>query len=138
MLDVNQEIQCPKCGDALLEGKPYCPNCGLAVGSQVERTAIDSYVQARIAQELSARLKDQGNLVREIGDKAEDVVWGRLKRYGWILTISTVVITVLLALWGVKSFDDAGNKIVETARQRVEPLIQNTEGRAKAAQRSEE
>ncbi len=34
-----------------------------------------------------------------------------------------------------KSIDDARNKIIETARQRVEPLIQNAESRANVAQR---
>ena len=41
---------------------------------------------------------------------------------------------VVLAGWGIKSIDDAGKKIVESARQRVEPVIQSTEDRAKAAQ----
>src|ERR1035441_7875140 len=130
MPDITPEIKCPKCGDALLEGKPYCPNCGLSVGPQVERTAIDSYIQARIAQELSTRLKDQGSLVREIGDRAEDVVWGRLKRYGFIVTI----LIVILGFLGVKSIDDAERKIVDSAGQRVEPLIQKVEGRAKAVE----
>src|SRR6266550_4140893 len=121
MPDAQQGNACPKCGDALVKDKPYCPNCGLAVGTPTNRTAIDSYIQAKIDQELSARLKDQSSLVREIGDKAEDVVWARFKRYGWIVA----VLIVILGLWGVKSIDDAGGKIVESARQRVEPLIQN-------------
>jgi len=79
---------------------------------------------------LSVRLKDQSNLVREIADKAEDVVWRRLKRANWIVA----ALVASLALWGFKSIDDAGNKIVETGRQRVEPLIQAAELRAKAAQ----
>jgi uncharacterized Zn finger protein (UPF0148 family) len=122
--------QCPKCGDALIAEKPFCPNCGLPVGSASNRAAIDHYIQAKIAQELSLRLKDQTSLVRELGDKAEDVVWGRLKRYTWVVGI----LIFIFGLWGFKSIDDAGTKIVAEARQRVEPLIQNAETRARAAQ----
>jgi hypothetical protein len=121
---------CPKCGDNLIDQKTYCANCGLAVGQGPDRVAIDSYVQAKVNQELSSRLKEQSNLVREIGDKAEDIVWARLKRYGWIIT----ALIVIIGLWGIKTIDDAGKKIVESAGQRVEPLIKSTESRAKSVQ----
>ncbi|MEP7353285.1 MAG: zinc ribbon domain-containing protein [Acidobacteriota bacterium] len=124
------ENKCPKCGDLLVLEKPFCPNCGLAVGHLADRIAIDSYVQAKLAQELSVRLKDQSTLVREIGDKAEDVVWARLKRYGWVVTIGLV----LLGFWGIKSIDDAGTKIVASASQRVEPLIKGVEAKSEIAQ----
>lgn len=130
MHDSNQATKCPQCGDTLIEGKSHCAGCGLAVGSTADRRTIDSYIQARINQELSARLKDQSSLVREIGDKAEDVVWGRLKRY----TFLSVILLAILGWVGINKVDDAISKVVETARQRVEPLVQNAENRAKAAQ----
>ena len=121
---------CPKCGDALIDGKLFCPNCGLAIVSLPERVAIDSYVEARVQQAMSARLADQNNLTREIADRAEDVVWSRIKRYTWAAGLALF----LLGLYGFSSIQEAKTTIANEARSRLEPVIEDTEKRVKAAQ----
>jgi uncharacterized Zn finger protein (UPF0148 family) len=121
---------CPRCGDALIAGKLYCANCGLAIVALPERVAIDAYVEAKVSQALASRLSDQTSLVREIGDKAEDVVWTRLKRYTWAVGI----FLFLMGLYGVSSIQQAKSKIVDEAHSRLEPVIEDTEKRVSAAQ----
>jgi uncharacterized Zn finger protein (UPF0148 family) len=127
MPDAPNVPTCPKCGDPLLHGKCFCPNCGLAVAPLTDRATIDAYIQAKISQELTSRLKDQASLVREIGNQAEDVVWARLKRYTWILSIAFAIIGLILTLYGVKSLDDAKQKVVSAAKEQVEPSIRQLE-----------
>lgn len=71
-----------------------------------DRIAIDSYIEARANRILDARLSDQATLVREVADKAEDVVWARLKRY----TIIVSVIVAGLGAYGISSIHDAKTK----------------------------
>ena len=121
---------CPKCGDALIEGKMFCPNCGLAIVSAPERVAVDAYIEARVSQAVDARMADKNSLVRGIADDAEDVVWTRIKRYTWVAGIAIF----LLGLYGFSSIQQAKSTIVSEARARLDPVINDTEGRVKKAQ----
>ena len=75
---------CVVCSKALVEGGDYCPFCGAEAVSASSVSAIDAYVRKKVDLELSGRLKDQNSVVREIGDKAEEILWSRLKRYSLI------------------------------------------------------
>lgn len=121
---------CPRCRDALIDNKMFCPNCGLALVALPERVAIDSYVEARVQQVLSARVVDQNSLIREVGDKAEDVVWTRIRRYTWAAGVTLF----LLGLYGFSSIHEAKTTIVNEARSRLDPVIEDTEKRVKVAQ----
>ncbi len=114
----------------MIAGKLYCANCGLAVVAIPERVAVDAYIEAKVGRTLANRLVDQTSLVREIGDRAEDVVWGRLKRYTWAVSIAIF----LLGLYGITSIREAKTKIVDEASSRLEPVIADTEKRALLAQ----
>lgn len=129
MPDVKSSDLCPRCADPLIPGKLYCANCGLAVIALPDRVPIDAYIEAKVGEALARRLVDQTSLVREIGDKAEDVVWARLKRYTWAVTIALF----LLGLYGITSIQEAKSKIVDEARTRLEPVIADTEKRVTSA-----
>jgi hypothetical protein len=86
-------------------------------------SAIDTYIQNKLTLELSARLKDQSNIVRELADKAEDTVWNRLRRYTIILGIGAAI----LAFFGLKPLYEIYNQIkpmVSAAEQRVQAVTQ--------------
>ena len=77
---------------------------------------------------LSDRLKDQSSLVREIGDKAEDVVWSRFKRYTVIFGVLLTVILGFVAFVGIRTLDDVSN--------RIEPVVKAAEQRALVAKQT--
>jgi hypothetical protein len=112
------------CLKPLVDGGDFCAFCGTRRTPLLTTTAIDVYVQNRLNLEMSNRLKDQASLVREIGDKAEDVVWKRLKLFGALLT----VILGFIAFIGIKTLDDIS--------KRIEPIISAAEQRAQAAKRT--
>lgn len=117
---------CPDCGGALLGAAPFCPHCGSPVLSKSQRAQVDAYVQNRIARELNSRLTDEKTLVRELGDKVEDLVWKRIWRF-----VSLVTLLVGVVAWlGYSSFKD----ITDSAKRRLEPIISDAESRAKRAQ----
>ena len=86
-------------------------------------SAIDAYIQNKMTLELSARLKDQTSIVRELADKAEDTVWNRLKRYTVILGIGAAI----LAYFGLKPLYDFYYRIepmVNAADERIQTVTQ--------------
>ncbi len=127
---------CVACSAPLVEGGKFCPNCGTRVVPASMTSAIDAYIQNKVNQELSSRLKDQDSLVREIGDKAEDVVWRRLKQYGVIIGGSSVIILALIAFVGIKKLGDVQEGVQQAVTARLEPVVSAAEQRAQAAQRT--
>ena len=105
---------CIVCSKPLVEGGEFCPSCGARNPTPVMTTVIDAYVQNRVDQEISDRLKDQTGVVRELGDKAEEVVLKRFKTY---MTLFGALVAVL-AFVGIKSVRD----LLEPVAQRVETL----------------
>jgi hypothetical protein len=87
-------------------------------------SAIDAYVQNKVNLEISSRLTDQASLVREIGDKAEDIVWKRLKQYGVLFGLLLAGILGFIAFLGIKTLDDVS--------KRIEPIVSAAEQRAQA------
>lgn len=119
---------CPKCNEALIAGKAYCPNCGLLVGSPSD-AALRAYVDAKVTSELGAKVKDSAGIVREVADKVEDVVWTRLKRYTVIIGVCVAIIVALVTFIGLKTYDDLKQSVLK----RIEPAVAQVEQRAKAA-----
>jgi hypothetical protein len=93
-----------------------------------DRAAVDAYVAARVDREVSARFKDQNAIVRELGDKAEDVVWKRLTRYG------VIVGALLTCILGFLTF--AGLNTLNSVSTKIEPLVSAAEKRAKEAKQT--
>jgi hypothetical protein len=91
---------------------------------------IDTYVQNKVSLELSNRLKDQTAIVRELGDKAEDVVWKRLTHYSILFGLLLAVILGFLTFLGIKTVADIST--------RIEPVVSAAEQRAQAAKRTTE
>jgi hypothetical protein len=121
---------CIACSRPLVEGGDFCPFCGTKIVSSSTTSAIDSYIQNKVNLELSNRLKDQNSLVREIGDKAEDVVWKRLTRYGMIAGALLARILGFIGFEGFKTLDDV--------KKRIDPIVSDAENRAKEAKRTVE
>jgi hypothetical protein len=128
--------RCPRCDDELIPNKMFCPGCGQALAPPDRKSAIDSYVVAKVEQELKLRTKDQDAVVREVAFKAENEAILRLKRYWWIGAAIISLGGILLALIGLASIQDAKRTIVAEAKSRVEPVISDVERRSKAAQAS--
>ncbi|MGB8029001.1 MAG: hypothetical protein WCF30_04975 [Terracidiphilus sp.] len=94
--------------------------------SKLQRAQVDAYVESRVAKELTSRLTSQDVLVRELGDKVEDLVWKRIWRYGGLV----LALAGVIAWFGYSSFKD----ITGSARIRLEPIVSDAENRAKQAQ----
>ena len=124
---VPPQEQCLECGGPLLAASPFCPHCGAAVLSKSQRAQVDAYVQARVAKELGVRLTEENALVRELGDKVEDLVWKRIWRYGGLV----LALAGVVAWFGYSSFKD----ITDSARRRLEPIVSSAEERARQAQK---
>jgi hypothetical protein len=121
---------CAACSKSLVEGGDFCPFCGTRRVSLSTTAAIDRHVHNKVNLELSTRLKDQSSLVREIGDKAEDVVWKRLTRYGVMASALLACILGFIGFEGFKTLDDV--------KKRIEPVVSAAEQRAQAAKRTSE
>jgi hypothetical protein len=119
---------CVLCSKPLTQGGEFCPFCGAKIIPYSTAAAIDTYVEDKINQEVASRLKDQSSLVREIGDKAEDIVWKRLKCYGVLSGIIITCILGFIAFAGIKTLDDVSRKI--------EPIVSAAEQRAEVAKRT--
>ncbi|UGV25387.1 hypothetical protein E0H22_06655 [Rhodopseudomonas boonkerdii] len=124
MTNISEILSCAVCSKPMVEGGNYCPFCGAEALPPSSNAAIDDYLRKKVDLELSGRLKDQSSLVRELGDKAEDILWNRLTRYGVILG----ALVAGLAFVGIKSFRDIAD--------RVEPVAQAAEKRAVAAKQA--
>jgi hypothetical protein len=121
---------CLQCSKPLDEGWEFCPSCGTKIVPLSTPSAIDAYVQTKINSELSNRLKDQTSFVREIGDRAEEVVWKRLKQYGVLFGILLAGVLGFIAFLGIKTLDDVS--------KRIEPVVSEAERRAQAVRRTSE
>lgn len=102
---------CSSCAKPLVEGGAFCPHCGTRRLDGGVASAIDSYVLSRVNAELSTRLKDQNSLVREVGDKAEDIVWRRFRAYFGAIAVCVAAIGWL------------GYKSVSDVQKAMEPVV---------------
>jgi prefoldin subunit 5 len=123
-----QNTACAACSKPLVGEGDFCPFCGTKIVPSSITSAIDTYIQNRVNLELSTRLKDQNSLVREIGDKAEDIVWKRITRYGVMAGALLSCILGFIAFVGIKTLDDVS--------KRIEPVVSAAERRAQAAKRT--
>jgi outer membrane murein-binding lipoprotein Lpp len=123
-----QTETCVACSKPLVDGGGFCPFCGTRSVPSSTTAAIDTYIQNKLSLELSNRLRDEAGLVREIGDKAEDIVWMRLRRYGAIFSVLLTCILGFIAFVGVRTLDDVS--------KRIEPVVSGAEQRAEAAKRT--
>jgi hypothetical protein len=119
---------CRACSKPLTDGGEFCPFCGTKVLPSSTTSAINDYIHCKVNQELSARLKDENSLVREIGDKAEDVVWRRLKHYGVMAGVILSCILGIIAFVGINTIDGISKK--------VEPIANAAVQKAEAAKRT--
>jgi hypothetical protein len=135
-MPASADDKCPRCNDDLIPHKMFCPSCGQALAPPDHKSAIDSYVVAKVEQELKLRTKDDDAVVRDVAFKAENEAIARLKRYWWIGAAVISLGGILLGLIGIASIQDAKRTIVSEAKSRVEPVVSDVENRAKAAQAS--
>ena len=83
-------------------------------------------MDAKLASELSARIKGDAGVIRELADKAEDVVWTRLKRYGVIVGLFITIIFALLAFIGFKTYGDLKASVLS----QIQPTVAQIQGQA--------
>jgi macrodomain Ter protein organizer (MatP/YcbG family) len=121
---------CQNCSKPLVDGGEFCPFCGERTIDESTASTIDAYIRTKLDQEIARRFTDQTTMIREIGDKAEDVVWRRVKVY----TLFAIILLALCGFWGWRNIDDVSKSIGKTLSDRVEPLIKSSEQKAEAAQ----
>jgi hypothetical protein len=68
--DGSPVLTCITCSKPLQDGWAFCPACGTHTVPFSTRTAIDDYIENKLDIDISARLKDQNSIVRELSDKA--------------------------------------------------------------------
>lgn len=122
------DLLCAVCSRPLVSDALFCAFCGTRIVETATLSAIDTLVQNKLNLELKSRLEDQKNIVREIGDRAEDVVWQRLKRYGVISAGLLAVIFALITFIGINT--------LEGVSKRIEPVIKDAEQRASAVKQT--
>jgi hypothetical protein len=109
---------CPLCEVALAEDARFCPSCGTRAIDPSMLSTVEAYVKIKLDQEVAKRFTDQISIAREIADKAEDVVWRRLRYFGLFLG----TIGILLSALGVKSINDVTRGIEEKTAGNVEEV----------------
>jgi uncharacterized Zn finger protein (UPF0148 family) len=123
-----QSSACPSCGQALAQGGSYCPYCGTQVAPITAGVATDALIKKKIDDQIAARLQDQNDLVRELADKVEDVIWKRYTRYAIIVGALIAVIIGALSLFGISNLSDVSAKI--------DPIVNDTISKAKTAEQN--
>ena len=123
--------RCLNCSEPLIEGKPFCRSCGAKAIPSSTISTIDTYIQNKLTRELSTRLKEQSNIVRELADKAEDTLGNRLKRYTIIIGIAAAI----LAFFRLKPLYEIYAQIKPMVKAAEDQIAQITKevGLAKAA-----
>jgi len=109
---------CFVCSKTFVSEGQFCPFCGSQSIDASTTTAIDIYIKTKMDQEIARRFTDQSSLIREIGDKAEDIVWRRLRYFGLFLTC----IAFLLAAFGLKTIDDVSKSIIKETSGKVDAI----------------
>ncbi|MFT8912942.1 zinc-ribbon domain-containing protein [Zymomonas mobilis] len=99
---------CPSCETELPPNATYCPSCGTKVAALTTGAEIDDYVKGRVRQELERKLLDQEVIVTNVADKAEDVIWTRIKR---ALVISVPLFFIIIAFLGYLGFKTYGETV---------------------------
>ena len=115
---------CTNCSNQLLAGKPYCAACGLLNGAPPDAASMRDYVDRKIA----ALIKDQNSIVRELADKAEDVVTARIKRYTVLTGFFIFIILGLLGFIGFRTLGDLKSSVL----QQIQPSVNAIQQQAKA------
>jgi uncharacterized protein YlxW (UPF0749 family) len=87
---------------------------------------VDTYIRAKVTKELAQHPQNSSGLVRELADKAEEVVWKRFKIY----TVLFGVLLAVIAWFGYSSFND----ITDSAKRRLDPIVNDAVSRATKAQ----
>ena len=115
---------CTSCNKPIEQEWELCPFCGTRILPATTIAAIDIYIQNKVTSVLSDRLTDQNSLVRELGDKAEVIVWQRLRGYGFLI----VIIIAIIGFYGIKTYNDLFKTFM--------PVVKDTEQRVQAAKRT--
>jgi uncharacterized Zn finger protein (UPF0148 family) len=114
--------RCIVCSNPLVEGGAFCPSCGAKTVPSSTLSAIDAYIEKKIDLELSTRLKDANSIVRELGDRAEGVVWNRLRLATWAFGLFLFFIAFL----GLNTYSGVSrniDRVAAAAEQRVQDKV---------------
>ena len=118
-------MTCPTCSQPLVAGGSFCAYCGAQVVPVSAGQVIDAAIRRVVDAELNARLRDQNSVVREIGDRAEDVVWRRLRNY----SIGVGILLAILGWFGYSKLSDFSGSV----KARIDPIVDDAVKKANKA-----
>lgn len=114
--------RCPNCDERVNDDAEFCHRCGTQLRAVTTPEEIDKYVRGRVRQELAGKLEAQDAIVSSIGDKAEQLIWDRGKRYFLISLPLIGVIIFILGFIGVKTYHDAISGVRSTSIDAIKQI----------------
>jgi len=99
---------CPLCKKPLASDAKFCSSCGARTIDPTTLSTVEAYVKAILDDEISKRFVDQNSIAREIGDKAEDTLWKRLRAFGMLMAVMVAAV----GFAGYKTITDVTQTIV--------------------------
>jgi uncharacterized protein YceH (UPF0502 family) len=109
---------CLLCKKPLASDAQFCPSCGTRVIDPTMLSTVDVYIRSRLDDEIAKRFVDQNTIAREIGDKAEDTLWKRLRAFGVLMA----VIVAVVGFAGYKTVTDVTQTIVRDTAGNVDAV----------------
>jgi hypothetical protein len=116
---------CPTCSQPIVTGGNFCAFCGAQLAPVSAGQVTDAAIRRVIDAELATRLQDQNSIVRELGDRAEDVVWRRLRNY----TIGVGFLLAILGWFGYSKLSDFSASV----NARINPIVEDAVKKANQA-----
>jgi hypothetical protein len=104
---------CPKCKEPSQPGKRFCADCG----AEIDPPANSDQIRSLISEELEAKFKDRQFVGLETSVEIADRLKGWAKLFAFWAGIPLVLVVLILALLGFRTYSDFTSQITATKQQ---------------------
>jgi len=94
---------------------------------------ITTYVQNRIDDELPKKFSAQENIVRELADRAEDIIWKRFYRYAAIISFFSAILIAIFIFSVGKTYKELFDDVKQSVERAMEPALSEAKEKARQA-----